>query len=245
MATEKPILFSTPMVQAILDGRKTQTRRTKGLKEVNFAPELWNYNGFNEHQGLHVFQDPVGTLVFVKSPYGKPGDLLWVRETFLKLDPDHMITSNYAYKANGDSNTEELRKDYIKQGRNYKWKPSIHMPKEAARIWLRVQDVRVERLQDISELEAISEGIELVGDPEFPAYKNYMHGEPDHYKRNHFLPECDYSFNHGKESQSGSVASFCTLWLSINGPESWQANPWVWVVVYEVVSTTGKEAING
>lgn len=196
---EIPILLSTPMVHAIMDGRKTMTRRiVKGialdwLKPDMFTPEF--------------VASPENGLC----PYGQPGDLLWVRESF--YEPlFEKLNGKYYYKA-----------DLEKQSWDFKWKPSIHMPKAAARIWLRVTDVRVERLQDISEDDAIAEGIEHLRAGAFgKVWRNYGPIDAD-------VP---YYFN--------PKHSFQSLWESINGPESWNKNPWVWVVSFEVVSKTGK-----
>lgn len=214
MTKERPILFSTPMVQAILSGRKTQTRRRvkknepiEWLDEIGFTPEF--------------VADPGNFFC----PYGKPGDLLWVRETWLELDRSHIITSPYVYKANTDAVAEEARKDYIKAGYPYQWRPSIYMPKAAARIWLEITEISVERLQDISEEDAIAEGIKTTwinDDSSCNKFKNYI--------------------NNGKGSLSPKD-SFRSLWESINGAESWDLNPWLWVVKFKVFSTTGKEAI--
>lgn len=202
MTKERPILFSTPMVEAILDGRKTQTRRARGATFQNFEE-----------------------FARIKCPYGKPGDRLWVRETWLELDRSHIITSPYVYKANTDAVAEETRKDYIKAGYPYQWKPSIHMPKAAARIWLEITETRLERLQDISKEDAIAEGIKTTwinDDSSCNKFKNYI--------------------NNGKGSLSPKD-SFRSLWESINGAESWDLNPWLWVVKFKVLSTTGKEAL--
>lgn len=134
---ERPILFSAPMVRAILEGRKTQTRRViKPQPESHLDPDsvkgAWE-SGF----------------IDVKCPYGQPGDRLWVRETFawlpdgLNADQNH---GRYHYRADGDLAV--------------KWQPSIHMPRIASRITLRIKDVRVERLQDISDADALAEGVD-------------------------------------------------------------------------------------
>lgn len=129
MAT-KPILFNTQMVRAILDGRKTCTRRI-----VKPQPTA--------HYGVQC----------IKPPY-QPGDILYVRETWsLRFDGE-----KYFYRADKNTSREEKRLlDY----NDVKWRPSIHMPKEAARIWLKVTNVRVERLQDISGEDLIKEGIDF------------------------------------------------------------------------------------
>lgn len=138
----KPILFSTEMVQAILAGRKTQTRRTKGLKVVNDNPDSHLFNSFSIDNDNATFKRLEGMWQGVDVPY-KTGDILWVRETFA-FNPDFQFAP--IYKA--DSNITKF----------IKWKPSIHMPKEACRLFLKVTNVRVERLQDITEMDAIFEG---------------------------------------------------------------------------------------
>lgn len=221
---EHPILFSTPMVQAILEGRKTQTRRTRGLKWVNESPDKFYFFGFENDPKieikLDIFKRYKGYYAVFenlteefnqlsKCPYGQPGDLLWVRENWAsskaldKVKPSNILSGfPCEYQAGGTSlmNYNEL----IDRGR---WRPSIHMPKHAARIWLKVKDVRVERVQNISEEDAKAEGV-----------KQYA----------------------TKPDWMAAKFGFEILWGNINGQESWDANPWVWVVEFEVVSTTGK-----
>ena len=181
---ERPILFSAPMVRAILDGRKTQTRRIVKQKHLpflenitgNFLDGKWDQRPF---------------------PYGKPGDRLWVRETFCYHDDLAM----YLYKADDVTCC--------------KWKPSIHMPRIASRILLEVVNVRVERLNDISEEDAIAEGINLPS----PYVGIGMDGEVIESETISWMPS-DY---------------YKELWESINGPGSWDLNPWVWVVEFKVL----------
>ena len=156
MSNLKPILFNTAMVQAILDGRKTTTRRIiKVDSKLNFIgfgvepKEIKNTATF----GHGSFEDVVNCKVenHIKAPY-LPGDILYVRETFAKICDvceKECIGCNkkYAYKADNNHTEED------------KWKPSIHMPKEAARIFLKVTDVRVERLQDIDYEGCKNEGV--------------------------------------------------------------------------------------
>lgn len=152
---EKPILFSTPMVQAILDGRKSQTRRL-----VKPQPP---HHTFSRMKGGHGCEIEVANGYFMKPPY-QSGDRLWVRETWFcdECDPDcagkenedecpfnHVGNCCYGYKAQYTTGWHE----------KIKWRPSIFMPKEAARIWLTVTEVRVERLQEISDCDAWAEGI--------------------------------------------------------------------------------------
>lgn len=146
----KPILFNTEMVKAILEGRKTQTRRiafpSDDLREFRNAdyPEGWWYKG-------RVFKSFYDFLRYQQSPRCKykPGDILWVRETW------HKDVGRYMYRANYTDDEK-----FYQNGKEVElgWRPSIHMPKEAARIFLRVKDVRVERLQDMNEEAAIAEG---------------------------------------------------------------------------------------
>ena len=137
MIKEKPILFNTEMVRAILDGRKTQTRRVVDLKKYPQYPDKLDsldaiFSTFPCQSGC---------------PFGQVGDRLWVRETWATDD-----RKNFFYRADGETYNAGL-----------KWKPSIHMPRAASRITLEITGVRVERLQDISEEDAIAEGIPYQG----------------------------------------------------------------------------------
>ncbi len=179
---QKPILFSTPMVQAILEGRKTQTRRIiKGIEAVN-------------HADLKELYDQSPDYFNETCPYGKPGDFIWVRETFA-----HCGNNRFLYKANGCEPIPPNR-----------WKPSIHMPKIACRLYLKIKSVRVEQLKDINTSDARSEGLKI--DPiSKTKYINYVDGSTTYNER----------------------TSFYSLWEKINGKESLDSNPWVWVVEFE------------
>jgi len=187
MAT-KPILFNTQMVRAILDGRKTCTRRI-----VKPQPTA--------HYGVQC----------IKPPY-QPGDILYVRETWsLRFDGE-----KYFYKADKNTSREEKRLlDY----NDVKWRPSIHMPKEAARIWLKVTNVRVERLQDITPKEAENEGV-----------GNLFYDDIGYSEKN-YGTEVDPEYGIAKEQ-------FAWLWESTIKKSDldsygWDANPWVWVIEFE------------
>lgn len=179
----KPILFSAPMVQAILDGRKSMTRRI-----------------IRDTDGLHDEE------VTQRKPRYQPGDILWVRETWCNINKTG-IEPEYYYKA--DSIAAE---DY--DSTEWKWRPSIFMPREAARIWLRVTDVRCERVQEITKDDAWSEGVGS-SDP-------FDYQEPDWYAEN--TPNTDYT-----------ISTFAGLWESLNAKRgySWDSNPWVWVISFE------------
>lgn len=177
---ERPILFSAPMVRAILDGSKTQTRRVVKLQ----TPKAASISDFCV-DGIRVG----------RCPYGQPGDRLWVREAW--ADCDKLVR----YYATDD--VHPLRKK----------RPSIHMPRWASRITLEVTGVRVERLQDISEGDCIDEGIGQVVQERLPKFE--VRGEYD-------------------AIDIEPVEEYRDLWESINGPDSWGANPWVWVVKFKV-----------
>lgn len=214
---ERPILFSAPMVKALLEGRKTQTRRIVKPQPRIFTPEYdrqWHVNAIPPGGGLPElwswWEGPAhGQTCYhtAKCPYGVPGDELWVRETWMEVsDPDTLKPSGRViYRA-----THEGREPIRCDGDGFQvwnkdnsaasaWKPSIHMPRWASRISLVVKSVRVERLQDISEEDALAEGVPT---------------QTSSYRR-----------------------QFAYLWDSINGdtgPNSWIGNPWVWVIEFEV-----------
>lgn len=195
---EKPILFSGGMVQAILDGRKTQTRRImKPQPEYSEGMSKWV---LYPKQHPTVYADLINAYKYC--PYGEPGDILWVKETYSVLEPEHIISGKMAdrfvYKADmKTTEAEETRQKYIKMGYPYKWKSSRFMPKEACRIKLLIEDIRVERLNDITEVDAEAEGVL----------------RRDMYKT--------------------LVWEYETLWESINGKGSWDANPFVWVIKFK------------
>lgn len=199
MTKERPIIFSTAMVQALLNGNKTQTRRVaKNIPDTYQAEEL------------EKIKNHSASYFHAQCPYGKPGDLLWVRETFRYCKLENL---DYMYKA------------FMDEGWGFKWKPSIHMPKAAARIWLQITEVRVEPLQLITIKEAIAEGVEVIGETisDKPLYRDYT-------KKESWIAT----------GETNPILSFKGLWGKIHGPESWQQNPYVWVVKFNVVSTTGK-----
>ena len=214
----KPILFSTEMVQAILEGRKTQTRREvkHGLGKFMDNEDI-KVSITDDGEMVHFKSKGIGTsFMGLKSPYGKIGDILWVRETvfdyknFKQVPLFSNIKENYIYKADGN---------FIGC---HKWKPSIHMPKDAARIFLRVTNIRVERLFEISEKDAIAEGVECKIVENIKEYRAYLVKESEHvFGKNSYpdTPEC----------------SFLELWEKINGNESVNSNPWVWVIEFEKV----------
>ena len=204
---ELPILFSTPMVKAIIDGRKTMTRRVVKYKKTIQYPII-GFSCFSgsdkfEVRGFHENGEYGGSLFNL--PY-KTGDKLWVRETFFdarkwKHAPLFSDGPDFIYRADEDAFIGD-----------HNWKPSLFMPKEAARIWLEVTNVRCERLQDISKEDAIAEGVESIESPDFRKYKEYTEG----------------TFN-----LKFATHSFFSLWRKINGKDSVAANPWVFVYEFK------------
>lgn len=195
LQTAKPILFNTPMVRAILEGRKTVTRRL--LKQP-----------FEVHPNGYITK-PKGNerLCPYEPPYQK-GDYLYVRETYGTYSQTYGTTPNPYYKADGDA------------PENIKWKPSIHMPKEAARIFLLVKDVRPEKLQDITEDGAKAEGI------------------CEEWARAWWKPTY-YDPDSGGDAEYRETFAY-DLWDSTIKPKDrgkygWEANPWVWVIEFEKV----------
>jgi hypothetical protein len=210
MIKERPMLYSTEMVESIIEGLKTKTRRI--VKENG---EAWKWL----EPGMFT-PDFVANPDNHLCPYGNPGDIIWVRE---------MLYQNgelgLEYVAGKETIDESIiPNDYGPYGGSYSFRkiPSIHMPKWAARIWLEITDIKVERLHNISQQDAIAEGIAITwlrDDPFECLYKNYI--------------------NDGQGSLM-PCQSFRSLWKSINGDESFNANPWVWVISFKVLSTTGK-----
>ena len=247
---ERPIIFSTPMVRAILAGTKTQTRRVVkcsipicGVASAedwvhcmaNRMPVYPSQEEISKKieqiKGLiHPLISDSGHLFSVLCPFGKVGDQLWVREAFQLLMSDDLEDHEWmkcdyktgkgyvvSYPAtHGVKEFIQLSTDEISS----RISPSIHMPRWASRILLEITDVRVERLQEISEADARDEGLHraLNGQWSGGVWKHLR--EPSRF---------DDPRN-----------AFCDLWASINGPGSWDANPWVWVVEFRRVLEASK-----
>lgn len=236
----KPILFNTEMVRAILDGRKTTTRRVIKPQPEPFGKALAYKDGiFSTLKALEK-----------EAPY-RPSDILYVRETFCKLwkldGNDQIIegTENYYYAADGYNPTPFNcfpDEDGFHSDRDCpKWRPSIHMPKEAARLFLRVTGVKAERLQDITENGAKAEGMVYTDFGMYqPSWKASVDGGKTFYpakEQHHF------GWNSGSAKGPGecfptSRGAFAHLWDStVNKSDldhyGWSANPWVWVISFE------------
>jgi len=228
---ERPILFSGAMVRAIEAGTKTQTRRVvknppeypgvaKWVFETHpFAPSALKgtpAEGLDAapERAVWCCEDSAGSIVDVHGdcPYGVPGDCLWVREAFSNLAlPSY--PECFVYRADGTHSDGDGIGCELPDG--CRWMPSIHMPRKACRFVLEVVSVRVERLQEISEEDAVAEGVTIRPDAHVAAAV--------------------------AEDTPGRM-EFWHLWRSINGTDSWNANPWVWVVEFRKVEEERQKA---
>lgn len=251
MSRVLPILFNTDMVRAILDGRKTVTRRAVKSKQ---------YMGLGEKGPLECLESVVhrydnmsdaDVIIMNYKPTYQPGDVIYIRETWDYVEGwkigDPAVSGGYFYRADGDLRPVSWRS---------KWHPSIHMPKEAARIWLKVTDVRVERLQDITEEQAIKEGISRLYDDLSDAeyidwakrtgiypkakedwgYKNYLWYGNFGISGNGNWKSDNWEYQYS--SYDNAIGSFSSLWNSTLKKSDlarygWDANPWVWVIEFE------------
>ena len=218
----KPILFNTEMVQAILEGRKTVTRRvvkyysrtpTKDGKDkfykinenLNGTNPNRLYAGFYNNNDIFYIDGEKHIDALYYPLYFKVGDILYVRETWAKIDD--LPYDNYVYRTDYGTTEDDSFPPSM-----YKWKPSIHMPKEAARIFLKVTDVRVERLQEITPKDAWEEGCRIGN-----SFPWEIH-----------IPELQ---------QQCRDIFFKSLWDGLNAKRGygWDTNPWVWVIEFERV----------
>ena len=243
---ELPILFSGPMVRALLDGRKTQTRRivkSSRAWPIGFIggrgdrddPSCYGFEDFNSGEWWTLKADGSADMNQIPSPYGRVGDRLWVRETWGEFIDTDII----------DGQTHELGRDtlYRADGENHQrctpWRPSIHMPRWASRLTLEVTDVRVERLQDISEEDAIAEGVESI---------DFEREERDW----SICPKCGGTRLHEALGPNGGimfdvdcrecdthVKRYRHLWDSLNAARGYglDANSWVWVVEFKRIES--------
>lgn len=229
-----PILFSGPMVRGILSDNKTQTRRIVRWRSCKSDMQDGNVLLPLDDGSLWPAYRVDGCERFINSPYGMPKDRLWIRETWAPADKmtdgcEREDPVCIAYQADCKAlrweadpaqpillprsvpiDTLAFNWDY------FKWRPSIHMPRWASRIQLEVVDVRVERLQDISEESAIAEGFEKM--PSGRGYYDPVVGKGAVHLGMYHKTACD---------------GFASLWSHIHGEESWAANPWVWVIEFK------------
>lgn len=228
------------MVESILQGRKTMTRRIvkPGRDQDWLGPETLlkspsAYPCMIDGQQWAQFRHPLAgkfamgvqnsedsPLTCIKCPYGKPRDILYVRETWANLG--HNNCQDGAEQRNlVVFKASENGKDWESNTEGWRWKPGIHLKKEDSRIWLQVEDITVERLQDISQKDAREEGV-------YPAPHRPFSNDCIKHEDNSLNRDCYF-------------CTFKMLWNKINGEKMpWHKNPWVWVVKFKVLSTTGK-----
>jgi hypothetical protein len=208
--SERPIIFSPPMARAILDGRKSQTRRV--VKDV--PPEATAWRPILGDTTRWTAADGFGAIAHIRCPYGQPGDTLWAREAFyIDTFPEGPVQQpedmrDVYYRADGEC-CEQIPECQCFDVGKPRWRPSIYMPRWASRLTLRVTEVRVERLQAISEDDARAEG--AAPRPTFGAASR---------------AHCD------------ARDVFAAGWDAINGKRlgcSWADNPWVWCVSFEAM----------
>lgn len=216
--TDRPIIFSAPMVRALLEGRKTQTRRV--LKLAGRAPDFIGPRGCERDPTCWGWEMQDGYFVTVEGDQNdhapgwrngwrdwvgaySPGDRLWVREAFSR---DGQGNGECLYRATVDGDTGY----YLEEIAEIRWRPSIHMPRWASRLTLIVTDVRVQRLNELTDADAIAEGLEWVA----PTWG--VSGVAD-------------SWNGDPRE------SYRWLWDHINGPDAWAANPWVVALTFRVI----------
>ncbi|AZV56058.1 hypothetical protein [Clostridium sp. AWRP] len=242
LTTERPVLFNTQMVQAILQGRKTSTRRImKNLSIKDCEATLKNGKKYKRYTLTNVdrygnesedfwFDGPIEDIAHDKdiiayAPY-KVGDILYVRETFCPDYFDNSFENRNAYEADYDKSKVG---DCVPEP---KWRPSIHMPKKVARLFLKVTDVKAQRLQDITEDEAKAEGIKSYTKDE----KVYKYAVSDDW----WMEYCNKHKKAGtwwQQMPTTAKEAFKYLWNSCGykWPKCWDANPWVWVIELEKV----------
>jgi len=210
MGKQHPILFSTEMVKAILEGRKTMTRRIiKSRHESGLFAICRRQSDQQITQIVSLGWNEENVEKDISCPYGEIGDILWVRETFTygsEMDENGEFNNNrYWYRADEDWKQLEWVRNRDEDNEMVcaepKWKPSIFMPRIASRITLQITNIKVERLQDISEADAVKEGIDL----------SKTSGDWEH----------------------TPVQEFEKVWTKINGEESWNKNPFIWAIEFK------------
>jgi hypothetical protein len=213
-AKERPILFSTEMVKAIVGGRKTQTRRiVKSTKTLGDLVDVFDTKHLAK-SGFIEIDTKLYHAAQLRCPYGKVGDLLWVKETYAVIANGYGIwrvyrASDQTEFSNGANSVDEFMKL-----EGCKWKSPRYMPRIDSRITLEITNIKVERVQDISEEDARREGVQ------------------------------EYQFAYGSKLTKPIIVDgfhvsaqykFSKLWQQINGEKSWDNNPWVWVIEFKKI----------
>lgn len=225
---EHPIIFQGWGVKAILEGRKTQTRRTQGLGNINENPDKWKLYPLQESEYRyctffdgHNYEETHEPLRFAKFPYGQVGDRLWVRETFCKACYENDGEQDVCYKQEHDG----MEHCFFKE---QKWSPSIHMPRWASRIDREITEIRGQRLQDITEADAIAEGCKSREE-----FRNKWNSINAKWKRLKVRGTDYYEFY----QYPWSVEDAQPIPKNTKHPERYHCvpNPWVWAITFRMV----------
>ncbi|MFN3076871.1 MAG: hypothetical protein ABT940_08345 [Alphaproteobacteria bacterium] len=232
---ETPLLFTPENAQKCFDGTKTQTRRLNGLDQFNALPDRWRIEG-----KTFAFDGGFDYVPVPKCPYGLVGDRLWVREQWAI----GVSTGNSWHSEDGPIKAmvepQRYQRRYAGAGTDGffgKWRPSIHMNRWACRSFLDLTEIRVQRLQEISEEDAKAEGVTMRG----PLPDDWHRSRPCFHcgqrKSQHVGTVSACFGGYGTVFNPNSfVGGFHCLWESINGPGSWAANPWVWCLSFKRVN---------
>lgn len=230
---ERGMIFNAEMVRAILDGRKTQTRRPVKYQPVpsDILPALVfprsKADTLSAHPSGYIYPHAIDEIIEM-CPHGVPGDRLWVRETWADASHDDGLCICYRadkYRKDVTSNFSATFGNFgygnwaadIENGTEGRWKPSIHMPRWASRITLKITDIRVERVQDISEEGAVSEGFQAIPGFKWHTFEQAAAGVPMH----------DHT----------AKDAFEAFWCDRYGEGSWDNNDWVWVIEFKRIES--------
>ncbi|GAA4327553.1 hypothetical protein GCM10023149_31020 [Mucilaginibacter gynuensis] len=257
---EHPILFSTDMVLAILAGRKTMTRRTvkkqpdlRGVDEDNIKDlkpifETWYDEDSNKTRGPEWYlKDEDSEYIqdfFAKAPFGETGDLLWLKEEHLITVNGNIIVCEYKDGSKLEKHFKQVSLNTLRNIQKRKtlgkWQRGRFLPKEFCRIWLEKTATRVERLHEISIDDIKAEGVRYPVNDRKPVFK--LGHENSALS---FIPDEVFENGHQNAQFTEEMllnAHWAELWCSINGRENYDSNPWIWVIEFKVLSTTGKPA---
>lgn len=237
---ETGLLFTGAMARSAHRGDKTQTRRTRGLDILNAAPDEWTFDrwqdGYPDGRVRAVFYQHGGEPIGLLCPYGQSGDLIYAKETWaVAALYDALAPSALNFGAGG------VKVHYLADGEKPpgfgKTRVSIHMPRAAARTIGRLTEVRVQRLRQISEADAVAEGVSAI--PPTPGWSIFRDdgsgawwGGDEPVRGQHGVRDYVPSNLHDGYT---AAQNFERLWCSINGPASWAANPWAWALSFFLV----------
>ncbi len=217
---ERPLIVSAPLIKPIQQDRKIETRRLNGLEEINEYPERWAFVGFAAEKDLlgrliAVFSDDVNMQnTKAHCPYGQPGDTLWVRENWY-------VGNGYdGIKPRNIPKGRHIKRGYMADGEKPEWAgrtwPSIFMPRWLSRMNLEVLEIDVQRLHDITEEAARKEGAEKVWHDANGTY---------------WIPDAQSIKLVGEHGNYRT--GFESIWITLNGQQNWDTNPWVWVIKFK------------